>query len=368
MLHEKMSRIGIVDFGEAKKQYSEQLSKLAQSIYDARADLAQYRATIIEIQTRYPVVAAAGTNTTKFRGFTDAAPGQDFRYEAVCRNLESLQLNQDSMLTHLTTNSPLVRAAQAGLDKIRGSKEKLEADWPALVSIRPTESKAPVAATGPTAQQQLNDASLKASGLMARIAVLTNAMAEVQSNVTGLNTMEGTVTGLKTTKEAEEASYKSLLESVGKARIGNAIGPGRVSNIGDVETPTPPVRDIKKMLKMIGGMAVGGVVLAFGLAFAIELYFNRTFRHPIDVQTRLPFPFFVSIPKTNGHARLRLANPAAASKLALPPSRAVEPNGAVVHSEAPAGEVIATAPDVASLDPWRARRRCGRSWRRCATA
>jgi Mrp family chromosome partitioning ATPase/capsular polysaccharide biosynthesis protein len=245
----------------------------------------------------------------------------------------------------MTTNSPLVQAGQVGLDSVRAEKEKMEAQWPTLLSVR-TDSRDGSQTGKVTPQEQLFDTYLKADGLSARISTLSNELSGVQSNITMVNNLEASTAGLRRTTEVEEAAYKHWLESVDKARISNAMGPGRVSNIGEVESPTPPARDRKMIMKVVGGTLFGGLALAFGLPFLLELYFNRTFRHPEDVHLKLDLPLLVSIPKTNGHKRLLAP---ASAQLALPASKTV---GGGAEATEEIGRTMVNMPDTSQLEPW----------------
>ena len=46
--------------------------------------------------------------------------------------------------------------------------------------------------------------------------------------------------------------------------INEALGTGRVSNISEVQTPTPANLALKKAVQELGGLAAGGVVLGLG--------------------------------------------------------------------------------------------------------
>ncbi len=79
-----------------------------------------------------------------------------------------------------------------------------------------------------------------------------------------------------------------------------------MTNISVVENPTPPIRDNKRMLKMIV-VAFGGVLgLGVGLAFLIDLVLDRTIKRPSDAKRCLRLPFLLAIPDTNWNGRLKL--------------------------------------------------------------
>jgi Mrp family chromosome partitioning ATPase len=84
-----------------------------------------------------------------------------------------------------------------------------------------------------------------------------------------------------------------------QARIDEALGPGRVSNIQVIQEPSPPYKDYQKFYKVLASLAVGGLALGLAWAFLIEFYFDRSVKRPVDLQTKLRIPFFLSIPDLN---------------------------------------------------------------------
>ena len=66
------------------------------------------------------------------------------------------------------------------------------------------------------------------------------------------------------------------------------------------------------------GLAGGGTALGIGLAFLIELILNRTVKRPLELETLLGLPIWLSIPYLNGSNRLHLNGRALASPLAPP--------------------------------------------------
>jgi Mrp family chromosome partitioning ATPase/uncharacterized protein involved in exopolysaccharide biosynthesis len=351
--HQWMNKVGVLSYDDAKKDLAALDSKLQDEIIETRADLMGAQATIAQLQGRYP------QTTNELAGATNAPTREPVpadktaEYESICQSLDKLQADQNKLLTEVTTNNAYAQAGQAGIDNTRKAKEKLEAEYPGLLLSRTEHPATGSTQTKASPQDLMSDAILKVESLTARISILTNALADVQAKIAAVGTAEVSSTGYTAERDAEKETLERLLSTINKVRINDTAGPGQVSNIGDVESPTPPSRDVKKIMRLVMGTAVGGLFFSLALAFAIEFYFNRTFRLPLDVQNQLPFPFFVSIPNSsNGRSRLRLGS--GSTPLALPP--ASQPaNGHVAangHADATGGEVIATAGDFAGLEPW----------------
>jgi Mrp family chromosome partitioning ATPase len=64
-----------------------------------------------------------------------------------------------------------------------------------------------------------------------------------------------------------------------------------------VQKPSEPVKTYDELIqKIILGLAGGGLALGLGLAFLIELFFNRKVERPVEIQARLQLPLLLSIP------------------------------------------------------------------------
>jgi Mrp family chromosome partitioning ATPase len=82
------------------------------------------------------------------------------------------------------------------------------------------------------------------------------------------------------------------------------IGAGKVAGISPIQSPSPPVKKWPKKLKKMAAMcAMGGCAAGLGLAFLIEMLFDRSLKRPGEVESKLGLPLFISIPDftQNGH-------------------------------------------------------------------
>src|SRR5262249_44886601 len=116
---------------------------------------------------------------------------------------------------------------------------------------------------------------------------------------------EASITDLQRRYYLQETQYNYFSMSLEQSRIDEALGASRVSNISEIQTPTPPYRDSTKIQKAALGLLMGGLGLALGLAFLIEFYFDRSIKRPIEIETKLGLPLFLSIPRFS-HAKRSL--------------------------------------------------------------
>ena len=109
---------------------------------------------------------------------------------------------------------------------------------------------------------------------------------------------------LQRTKEIEENNYKYFQASLEKARVDEALDPSKMPNISIVQSPSTAFRVTGTVKKMVLGLAGGGIGLGIGLAFLIELILNRTVKRPLELETLLGLPIWLSIPYLNGQQSL----------------------------------------------------------------
>jgi hypothetical protein len=68
-----------------------------------------------------------------------------------------------------------------------------------------------------------------------------------------------------------EAQYRESLVALEQARFEDSLGAGRLSNIGIVQSPAPPVRDAQNTMKITAGICYSGIIFGLVLAFLLEL-------------------------------------------------------------------------------------------------
>jgi Mrp family chromosome partitioning ATPase len=222
-----------------------------------------------------------------------------------------------------TTNKSLVQTKEGEVARAEALKRQMEGKYPGLTAMKPAETKGAATPSGPAVDPTvaLNEEIRKADALAAKIKVLTNELAEVRANATLMTDQEGTISQLQRDKEIQAAEFSYYSRRLEESRANEALGSGS-SNISIVESPTPPTRDMQKIAKIAAGILFGGLAFAFGLPFLIELYLDRSLKHPLEVQATLGLPFFISIPATNGTGGRQAGKEE--KKRALPPGKAGE--------------------------------------------
>jgi polysaccharide biosynthesis transport protein len=146
--------------------------------------------------------------------------------------------------------------------------------------------------------------------LKARIQILKTQLTNVNTEISALTEAEPAVTQLERRRKLEEAQYNYYYSNLQQARFDATMVEGKLTNISVAETATPPYRDAKEAMKLPLIVLVGGFVGGLAIAFLLEFYLDQTIKRPIEVETKLRLPLFLSIPHTselNDHSgRLQL--------------------------------------------------------------
>jgi Mrp family chromosome partitioning ATPase/uncharacterized protein involved in exopolysaccharide biosynthesis len=289
-----MTNAGIIDIAEAKKSYAEEIASIKHDISQAEIQLTEYQAVLGDLSANKNA-PAKGTNVAS----AEQIPGDiTTRYQAVCEQLEFLQkkLNDFILVQGYSQENKLVKEKHDQIADAAKIKSQLENQYPGLVGmVVPTLN-----AGGTSASTSPDDGdAVKAASLPIRIQALKKHLLQVQTEVATLSEAEPKINQLLLKKKIQENSYTGMEEAQQRQLIDEALGPGRNSNIPITERPSAPYRDFKRFYRNIAMLVFGTFGLGLALAFVVELFIDRSIKRPIEVQTKLKIPFFLSIPDLN---------------------------------------------------------------------
>ena len=307
-LRKARSKAGIVSLDDSMKAYTEQIARIRQEIFSAEAELAE-RTTAFQEIAKHPPGAPQSASPQP-----EVPSAQVDEYRNVSARLDLLRRREQELLTQFTEESTRVKEVRAQLADAESRKKKLEKDHPQLTrlgALPPTTSGSPAGTIDLTAE------AARVAALQSKIKVLNSQLDGIRTEAANVDQMAPTLSDLRRRKELQESNYRYYSASLEQSRIDEALGAGRVSNISEIQTPSPPFRDWSKRTKIIGMVAAGGIIGGLAWAFMIELYLDRSVRRPIDVERMLGLHLFLSIPKI-GRDGLRLIQDAANAPLALP--------------------------------------------------
>jgi polysaccharide biosynthesis transport protein len=285
-LRKAKSAAGIISLEGAKRNYADQIDLLQREIFAAQDDVAERSAEPPDIPapsvTATPSVAAAA----------DIPAAAAEKYREIVSRLDVLRRNEQDLLNQFTEQSSRVVDVRALISDAEGQRQKLVDQYPGLVrvAVAAANGAPPTAPTRPGYVVPL-------VALQSKVNMLVSQLAEVRTEAANLEKVETSIDELQRRKDLEEEKYKFYSASLEQARINEALGNGRVSNISQIQTPSPPIRDTSKFVKILGGIAFSGLAFGLAWAFSIEMIFDRSIRRPVDIERTIGLPLFLSIPR-----------------------------------------------------------------------
>ena len=288
-LHMVKTNAGIVDVKEATKMYAEEMARINRELFIATLDLAEHQAGMNEVALPKKSDGKQ-TNGAAAKKISDELLN---KYKSTCSRQIYLQNKLSGYLLGqgYPEENKLVKEVREQLVELLKTKNQMEETYPELVALdfSPINQPAGVADTGASS-------SMRLSSLPTRIKTLESQLAQIQSKANALGDTEQKVETLMQKKKLQTDTLNTYETSLEKARITEDMGPGRQNNINSIQTPTPPFRDYQSYYKKIFTMMFGGLGFGLALAFLLELVLDRSIKRPIEVQTKLKIPFFLSIP------------------------------------------------------------------------
>jgi Mrp family chromosome partitioning ATPase len=189
-----------------------------------------------------------------------------------------------------TEENVLVKDMAEQIAKTEQLKKDMEEKYPGLVGLNVSSSDlGGQAAASP-------ESSATTTMLQAKVQVLNAQMDRLRLESVTVEDAEPQILDLQRKEQIQENNLQYFLKSLDDARINEALGAGKISNIKPIQQPTPPSLAVSKRLKIAGMLLAGGIVFGFALAFLIELYLDRSVKRPTEIETKLRIPLFLSIP------------------------------------------------------------------------
>ncbi|HEY5041199.1 MAG TPA: Wzz/FepE/Etk N-terminal domain-containing protein [Verrucomicrobiae bacterium] len=292
--------VNIIDVADADRFYSDEMSSIRVQILKAEADLSAR-------EVSFNTLTAADTNS--FATEQPVPPDQLDKYKTACATLNYLRKKENNYLYQLgyTEENRLVKDVRDQMTDPIKIKTGLEAKYPSLAAMgfsMPNSTSTDDSSAGYTTS------AIDVASLPARIKTLQGQLAQIQAEAVKLGDVETKIADLERKRKILEDNYTQYANTQEEENIKQSLGPGRNSNIPQIMSPTPPSKDFSKFYKVFYGMMFSGLILGLAWAFLVEFYLDRSIKRPIDVQTKLKIPFFLSIPDLNQHSRRGLASAA----------------------------------------------------------
>jgi polysaccharide biosynthesis transport protein len=293
-LRKLKAKAGVISLDDTRKAYIEQLSKIQQELFSAEAELAERKAGVAEIEKNSPEKFQAAA--------TDLGVPLDKlnEYKRLCAQAASLQTNHWNLLAKFRDDNPVVERVRDQLGEAEAAKKKLEGEYPKLGALGLDSTPAS------TAQINLAAERSRLKALEAKIGVYSAQLDKIRRDANGLEEAESSITELQRQKAMEESHLLSFAKNLERARLEETLGAGKITNINEVQTPSPAAREASGIKKLVLGVLVAGLLVGLGLAFGYDLFLDRSVKRPSEIEAKLNLPLFFTLPALRlGHSNAR---------------------------------------------------------------
>jgi polysaccharide biosynthesis transport protein len=294
-LKKAKAKANVLFVEDSKHTYQKRIEKVQDDLDTATRELAERQAVLgreatqtLSQETNNPVMIPADTLS---------------EYSDLSTELEKLKKQERQLFAMGYKDAhPLVSTVRGQLRNLSEQKSGLEKNFPALKQVPLAGVTSGTNAVG----NDLNSQLAEIKRLTKRVEVLTGNLSKLQAQATQVMDAEPRIAELERQRGELQRSYDSLVSRLSKLKEGSGTSGGNLINMSVVQNPTPPGPDLKKMLKLIGGVLAGCIAMGIGLAFLMDLVLDRSVKNPGDVERCLRMPVFLSIPDTSWNGRLRL--------------------------------------------------------------
>jgi len=288
-IQQAQSEIGVIATDDAKDAYSAEITKLRGQISSAEEELAERQAAMKALKS-----FQVETNGTP----VDKLPAEQYdAYRRICERLAILNKKEDDYLTQqgFTEENVLVKEVRSQIADAQKIRNQLEEKYPQLVTLDiPAQNTSRDPAE--LANNQPND-SAQIAALQTKIEFLHSQLNQVWNEATNFERVEATLSELQQKKESAEANLKYFTDHLERSHIDEALNEGKASNISIIQSPTPPLKGWSKQFKKkLGMLAASGIAAGLALAFALELFLDRSVKRPSDIENKLGLRVLISVP------------------------------------------------------------------------
>lgn len=270
---------------EANRSFQRQIAKVQDELLDAQRELLERK----EVEGGKAGAASEQTNSVE----TSVPADQMSSYSFATTRLDELKRQKSELLLQYKEAHPLVQNVNERIESLSRQKGELEKQYPGLATLL-------------AGGIRLGTNTVGIEVLKARVAALSTVLSNVQNQASQVMDLEPKIAELERLRTEQQKAYESVLGRLEQQQRDESVVAGKVLNMSQVQKPTPPGLDKKKMMKLVGVVLAGFVGLGLGLAFVIDLFLDRSLKRTSEVERHLRLPVFLSIPDITWGGWLRL--------------------------------------------------------------
>lgn len=277
----------VPDLRERMSAVSKEYADLQSQVLKAQSDLARRKAELGDFANMTNLHANA------------IPPDKISAYSEIMEQMEEIKKRQRTLLLDdLTTNHPAVVKLEVKMQEQIRQKLSFEKQFPALTNYI---SAGPRSGSG----GNTNSAKFDLESEWADINKLARTIKSDEAVLDGLRDeafrlmeLEPKLTELERRRDGAKKDFEYFMTNVEKANVDSNSAGGAVQ-MTELQKPTPPKLDTKKLLKLIGAAFGGCVGLGLGIAFLVDMFLDRSIRRPSQIVRGLRLPVVLTIPDSN---------------------------------------------------------------------
>lgn len=260
----------------------------------AKAEFAEQQARITSLEEGVGITQPLGRANNLVGpnrpSITQVPPHAVTEYKTMSDILDVLRKRDIELRVKFRPGNRLVESNQIQLNTNERRRLALLQQYPELAT------QAVVGEEDPQAPD-LSVERARLASITARLKVFNKHLDEIKEQFDQQYAIGARIENIERRRQMEDQEYRSLEQNLKNARVDQTLDPARMPNITVVQHPSHPIKAVdSKTQKIALGLAGGGIAIGIGLAFLIELLFERRIRGPADVQLRLQLPILISIP------------------------------------------------------------------------
>jgi succinoglycan biosynthesis transport protein ExoP len=297
-LKQAKDQANILFMDETKHSYQTQIAKVRDELLDAERDLAERKAMLGNLPE-----GQGGSASSNIEAAVPADKVND--YGEINAELDTLKKSERELLRMYKEAYPLVQTVRARIEKLTKQKEDLETRYAALSHMVLTSSRGGTNVPGANVASDFTEIKR----LNARVAVLSSFLSNITVQASHVVDLEPKIAEYNREHDEQERDYQAVMRQLDQRQAGATALSDKISNMSVVENPTPPHRDYKKVLKLVGMAFAGCAGMGLGLAFLIDLVIDRTIKRSVDIERHLKLPVMLAIPDVDWNAGSRVRWP-----------------------------------------------------------
>ena len=329
-LSELKNTNGVTTLEETKKTLADNVSKISEELWAAETEMEVLQTVLNSFTNAAARSVKTDTNTPSAPTPPPSETIAD--YKDLCGRLDTLRSRRSQLLDSFPEQSPRVVVVQEQIERIQKTKTQLERDYPQLTAYRNTTASTDGRAGTPGVDFITENAKMLA--FQTRITRLKQHLQETKVQLDKLLAVESKIKELERQRTSLETDLASAERRMGDEKNDEEMNKGKQpTSIPFIQKPSSPSMDTAKRTKIVRAVLLGALAAGLALAFSIELYFDRSFKRPIEIETKLGLPLFLSIPETQrngkhprGKRNVRLLSAGATTEQNGSPTELTEPD------------------------------------------